>query len=530
MSNKWLKHLKNSIPESAFGYKLCIYTIALEGWRRGLDLTFFNIYRKEKGDIKLTVRFSLSNGTDRYDFAVSRGGLVSREAIDICIDKDKTKHYLEKANVPVPTGKSFGANDSDQEIVDYFKTLDYPVVLKPTDAGGGKGVITNIKNNDELMSAIKHVRHELNYKDVILERFIVGRDHRVYVVGNEVIGVYKRINANVIGNGKDNIDKLIDQKNKERKKNPYLSGRLIKKDKEMYNYLSSKGMSLESVPDKGKRIIIREKGSLSAGGEPIDVTEDISYEAKQTAIQAANAIPGLPQCAVDMIIDEKSEIAVVNEVNSKPQISNHLYPVEGVARDIPKAIIDFYFPETKETEINTSFYFDFDSIIPVLRNGNMKEVAVPKMPSGKIVSTRFRVNGVKKRLGFNRWVKRTAHGHKLHGRVKSLKDGGISIIVAGRQSYVTEFKNQLNKELASIGNDITVNEFSWKKPVKVGFEIENIKKTSKSTIVSLEEKIARLEEVNMHLVDVQKDYNKIIESRTWKATSPIRKLGDSLKK
>nr|WP_175476159.1 acylphosphatase [Evansella caseinilytica] len=527
----WLQHLDDSIPSSAYGYKLCIYSIALEGWRRGLRLKFFNVFRKDRGTTKLTVRFSLSYNGKEHKFAVSRGDLVSKQAISICVDKDKTKEYLLKANVSVPEGKSFGSSSSNEEIVEYFKTLNYPVVLKPTDAGGGKGVITNITNIVELEEALNLVRTELQYKDVILEKYIQGEDHRIYVIGDNVIGVYKRIAANVIGDGEKNIDELIDIKNKERKKNPYLFGRLIKKDKEMDNFLKARGLTLKSVPKKGDRVFLREKGSLSAGGEPIDVTDKIPNHIKKTAIDAARAIPGLPQCAVDMIIDKESNIGVVNEVNSKPQISNHLYPVEGYARDIPKAIIDYYFPETIKESRKDCFYFDFDNFLPLLINGFVEEVVVPCVPKGEIVKKKLTVSGSLPAIGYKKWIKKAAHSLRLNGFVESPKTGKLIVVVAGEKESINKFKTKLQTQSPVELDKLNITEEEWGKTIKIGFEIIN--NSEKGNIDVYKNELKLLKRTNFKLKksikEIEKEKDSIRRSTSWRLTKPIRIAGDIFK-
>src|SRR5699024_11136411 len=94
---KWLPHLENSIPESAKGYAMSFYAIALEGWRRGLNLKFINRNR-----IKSQLIFELSSELNSYTFTVSRGELVTKEALHICRNKFETKKHLQKANVSTP--------------------------------------------------------------------------------------------------------------------------------------------------------------------------------------------------------------------------------------------------------------------------------------------------------------------------------------------------------------------------------------------------------------------------------------------
>src|SRR5690625_4265030 len=94
---QWLAHLKNSIPQEAYGYTISMYCVALEGWRRGLDLKFINSSRS-----KAHTLFSLSNEDKEHVFSVSRGDKVPKSAIQICINKNLTKEYLLRSDVPAP--------------------------------------------------------------------------------------------------------------------------------------------------------------------------------------------------------------------------------------------------------------------------------------------------------------------------------------------------------------------------------------------------------------------------------------------
>src|SRR5699024_10461822 len=127
--------------EEAFGYTVSMYSVALEGWRRGLTLKFINNNRK-----KAHINYKLSYKGKEHRFTVERGDAVPKSAIKICVDKDLTKEYIQKANVPTPKGKAFTANTPDKEIITYANELGYPLVIKPTDGTGGSGVIENIAN------------------------------------------------------------------------------------------------------------------------------------------------------------------------------------------------------------------------------------------------------------------------------------------------------------------------------------------------------------------------------------------------
>lgn len=99
---EWLPHLENSLPESAKGYSISQYAIALEGWRRGLHLRFINSFKFPSEFL-----YELSSDTNKHEFRISKGDYNTLEGRLICKDKYKTKKYLQKSGVPTPQGKSF---------------------------------------------------------------------------------------------------------------------------------------------------------------------------------------------------------------------------------------------------------------------------------------------------------------------------------------------------------------------------------------------------------------------------------------
>src|SRR5699024_4867630 len=222
-----------------------------------------------------------------------------------------TKEILAKANVPVPKGKGFSECATDEEIIAYSKTIDYPIVLKPTDASLGDGVVTNIASDEEFLDALHYVRHELEYDEVIVEQHVYGEEYRVYVIEDKAVAAYNRIPANITGDGIHTIEELIDRKNFDRRQNARLNSCLIHYDIEIEEFISKKGYTLESIPTKGEYIPLREKTNVSAGGDPIDVTDKITEEMKQIAIDSVKAVPGLYHAGVDIIVNENAAIPAV---------------------------------------------------------------------------------------------------------------------------------------------------------------------------------------------------------------------------
>src|SRR5699024_10683012 len=450
-----LPQLTGDIVKNARKTRLDAFAVAIEGWRRGLKLTWYTKDSEHFDDMIIFGvnppgrLFSLSSDEKTHYFFRTRGDLVSNEAVEVGSEKDETKEILLEKGVPVPLGKGFPPEATDEEIIEYSKTIDYPIVFKPTNASQGDGVVTNIQDDEGFLKALKYVRHDLGYKEVIVEQHVEGEEYRVYVVDDKVVAIYNRKPANIIGDGKHDIEELIGLKNRERRKNARLNSCLIEMDIEILEFIQEAGYALTSIPEKGERIYLRQKTNVSTGGDPLDATDDLSDEIKQIAVDALKALPGFIHGGVDIIVNEnraQNVPAVVIELNPTAQIGGALFPLRGTARDVPGALIDYHFPEPAHIDTSESkVYFDFINVLQPLENRSAIEVEVSPAPMGKLHIKRFVVTGQVQRHNYHRWLKQSALDRNLHGYVKNTVFNEIEIVIAGTDpSVINDFKEQIS--------------------------------------------------------------------------------------
>src|SRR5699024_11664154 len=69
--------------------------------------------------------------------------------------------YKTKTKMQKPIENIFKKKKKNSAIIKQAKKIKYPVVIKPYNGTGGKGVIANIKNKNELIDALKYVREDL---------------------------------------------------------------------------------------------------------------------------------------------------------------------------------------------------------------------------------------------------------------------------------------------------------------------------------------------------------------------------------
>ena len=248
------------------------------------------------------------------------------------------KEILRDNNLNTPDGITLEKGISKRDINYYIRPfVGKSIVVKPNTTNKGIGITVFEKpvTQEALFNAVKYA-FRFDSK-VIVEEFKKGLEYRFLVIGDECVCVIHRRPASVIGDGKSNIEELIKEKNKE----PWhgLSGRIITIDDNLKDTLKKQHYSLKSVPDKGKRVYVRDNSNCSTGGESIDLTEDAPDEFKRIAVKAAKLF-NAKICGVDILIDNfnKFEYSIV-ELNDNPGIGICECPYEGKGQPIGEYIL-----------------------------------------------------------------------------------------------------------------------------------------------------------------------------------------------
>ncbi|WP_113926974.1 cyanophycin synthetase [Bacillus sp. P14.5] len=294
----------------------------------------------------------LGTGSKQKHVQATITSQTSHLAVENACDKQAAKQILQAAGLPVPKGETAA---SREEVFAAADRIGYPLVLKPLHGRQGKGVITNIKNKEELFNALYCL--EPLKEDLIIERFYDGSDYRLLVIDNKLTAASLRTAPFLIGNGKDTIEKLIEAENQ----NPLRgSGHekpitKIPMNQTVKCFLESQDLSFQSVLEKGQIIQAVGSANLSTGGQAIDVTDEVHPSIKEIAENAAEAI-GLDVAGVDLICRDitkpfSPETTAILEINAAPGIRMHLHPSKGKRREAGKDIVQYLFKDRKEASI-----------------------------------------------------------------------------------------------------------------------------------------------------------------------------------
>lgn len=296
------------------------------------------------------VQFGWGSKQKRIQAAETSGTSAIAEAI--AQDKDLTKMLLQAAGVPVPEGHVVRDADEAWEIA---LQIGLPVVIKPRDGNQGKGVAVNIETREQLTQAFD-VASTIS-RDVIVEQYIPGHDFRMLVIGNQLIAAARRDPPSVIGDGQHTIAQLVETVNLDPLRGDGHATALtkIRLDEIALATLSNQGLTAQSIPEHGQRILLRNNANLSTGGSATDVTDEVHPELAARIVTAAQMV-GLDIAGVDLVAESvikpmEEQRAGIVEINAAPGLRMHLSPSFGKARPVGEAIISTMFAEGDNARI-----------------------------------------------------------------------------------------------------------------------------------------------------------------------------------
>ncbi len=291
-------------------------------------------------------------GSKQIRIQAAETGNTSAIAEAIAQDKDLTKMLLEAAGVPVPRG--FVADDEDQAW-EIANKIGFPVVVKPRDGNQGKGVAVNIETREQLNAAFA-IASDIS-RDVIVEQYIPGHDFRMLVINNQLVAAARRDPPSVIGDGQHTVTQLVEQVNTDPLRGDGHATALtkIRFDEIALATLATQGLNAQSVPEKGKRVLLRNNANLSTGGSATDVTDEVHPELAARMVTAAQMV-GLDIAGVDLVAETilkpmEEQRAGIVEINAAPGLRMHLSPSFGKPRPVGEAIVDSMFATGENARI-----------------------------------------------------------------------------------------------------------------------------------------------------------------------------------
>ncbi len=261
------------------------------------------------------------------------------------IAENKDLSYIFMGNLGFTVPKTITVKNVDQALA-AAQSIGYPLVIKPNDSKGSQGVSILHQSNEEAFLEAFELAYQVNFDHVLIQNFVKGKDYRVLMLDRKVAAVAHREPASIYGDGFHNIDLLIKLENNKPDRG---DGRVallskIKVTEDTTNHLAKQGLSLKYIPKAGEKIFLSEIGSMSAGGESIDYTDDLPPENIRLFERMAEALDA-PVLGLDIRSEDITKVLspsdyCIIEINHSPGFALHQFPNHGKPRNIAKMIVD----------------------------------------------------------------------------------------------------------------------------------------------------------------------------------------------
>ena len=244
----------------------------------------------------------------------------------LCDDKELTYKILDRYNLPIAKSIYLAKDEFEEFDKDSIKKLNFPLIVKPIDEWHWNWVLMWISDFHELKNNLE--KSFDIYDDMIIQEQVDWDEVRVLVVKWEIVAAINRVPAFVVWNWKNNIKELIEIENNT---NPLRwewydnSLAYIKIDNELLNYIKKNNFDLDFIPKDLCKIQLRWNSNLWTGWIPVDITDLISDNIKQVAINATKAL-WMEICWVDILTSDFTKSLnetwwIILECNATPWFS-----------------------------------------------------------------------------------------------------------------------------------------------------------------------------------------------------------------
>ena len=247
-------------------------------------------------------------------------------------DKPLTHQLLGANNLPVPGHAAFTLKDMDAG-VSFLKSVGRDCVVKPAGGtGGGRGVTTGVRTIGHLARAAAAAA--VYDDEILIEEQIAGDNYRLLYLDGNLIDSFVRRPPRVVGNGKSTVAALLRQINEERLASKTgVSQVLLAIDLDMRRTLAGQGLSLRSVPAKGRAVTLKNVVNENAAADNTTATHLLCPSIIEDGAKAVRAL-GARFAGIDIVTRDPSvplmqSGGVILEVNGTPNLYYHYKKSDG---------------------------------------------------------------------------------------------------------------------------------------------------------------------------------------------------------
>lgn len=270
-------------------------------------------------------------------------------ALNLTRDKFRAENHLHKCGLNTTKSRVYSYDEVEKAKSEYFiDDINERVVIKPLKSSLGRGVFVNVSkerfNENWKLSkedlTVTELRHGNDLR-FIVQNFLKGFEVRATILQGTLVALIARIPPYVEGNGRNTIQELIAIKNRTRKSCGYLKKYPINITSKIKEFLKSNNLSLDYIPKKNERVLLSSVSNIAGGGELINITDKVSDNIKEFALDVLASIPGLYSGGLDLVLRsfDDPEPHVI-EINTFPVISLTKYPTYGKPSNPAKVLVE----------------------------------------------------------------------------------------------------------------------------------------------------------------------------------------------
>lgn len=261
-------------------------------------------------------------------------------------NKGIMKEKFMKEGIPVARG---GVAWNFRQALKIFNGITKPVITKPNLGSRSRHTMIHLNTPLDLKMGFKKAKKLSPL--VVIEEELRGYLFRGTLIGGKLVGVVRRDQPEVMGDGIHRVQELLDKENERpERKGPIFHKIII--DKEAEAELERQKVKLGDIIEKGKVVTFSQKTSRGCGGTTTEVT-DITHPDNKEMLEHVGTFLKDPLVGVDFIIEDitkswkEEQHCGIIECNSLPFIDLHHYVMFGKSNNVAGKLWDLILPESK---------------------------------------------------------------------------------------------------------------------------------------------------------------------------------------
>lgn len=312
-----------------------------EANRRGIKMKEFHL-----GPIKDGFVAEYKGKTILFD-GLPRPGTDESPSLKWMDNKGTMKIKFLKEGLPVAAG---GVAFTKRKALKIFNSITKPVITKPNLGSRSRHTMIHLNTEEDLILGFKKAKKLSPL--VVIEEELRGYLFRGTLVDGKLVGVVKRDQPEVTGDGIHTLQELMEEENKRPERNGPIFHKIIV-DKETEIELQRENIKMSDIPEKGRVVTFSQKTSRGCGGTTTEVT-DIVHKDNVEMLEHVGRFLKDPLVGVDFIIEDitkswkEEQHCGIIECNSLPFIDLHHYPLFGKPNNVAGKLWDLVLPESKE--------------------------------------------------------------------------------------------------------------------------------------------------------------------------------------